>query len=171
MKPNSFAPASPKSTNCCATAAMLARPGSRPPRRTLRRRRQAAIRRAVHVRDLPQRTRHRARRSAGRHDAGAWSPGDELAAEDQLYRDMRAKLEAMGPVNMMALEEYKETAERHTFLETQRTGSDLVDREHDGDHQRDRSDLAAEIRRGIPQDQREFPGDVQETLRRRPRAS
>jgi chromosome segregation protein len=50
--------------------------------------------------------------------------GDELANEDQLYRDMRSKLEAMGPVNMMALEEYKETAERHTFLETQR--KDLI---------------------------------------------
>jgi chromosome segregation protein len=50
--------------------------------------------------------------------------GDELATEDQLYRDMRAKLEAMGPVNMMALEEYKETAERHAFLETQR--KDLI---------------------------------------------
>ncbi len=50
--------------------------------------------------------------------------GDELENEDQLYRDMRAKLEAMGPVNMMALEEYKETAERHGFLETQR--KDLI---------------------------------------------
>ena len=40
--------------------------------------------------------------------------------EDQIYRDMRARLDAMGPVNMMALEEYKETAERHGFLETQR---------------------------------------------------
>jgi chromosome segregation protein len=50
--------------------------------------------------------------------------GDELATADQLYRDMRTKLEAMGPVNMMALEEYKETAERHAFLETQRT--DLI---------------------------------------------
>jgi chromosome segregation protein len=50
--------------------------------------------------------------------------GDELAAEDQVYRDMRTKLEAMGPVNMMALEEYKETAERHSFLETQR--KDLI---------------------------------------------
>ena len=46
--------------------------------------------------------------------------GEQLAAEDQAYREMRAKLEGMGPVNMMALEEYKETAERHTFLETQR---------------------------------------------------
>ena len=50
--------------------------------------------------------------------------GEQLAAEDQLYRDMRSRLEAMGPVNMMALEEYKETAERHTFLETQR--KDLI---------------------------------------------
>ena len=50
--------------------------------------------------------------------------GDELAACDQSYREMRAKLEAMGPVNMMALEEYRETAERHTFLDTQR--KDLI---------------------------------------------
>lgn len=50
--------------------------------------------------------------------------GDELAASDQSYREMRAKLEAMGPVNMMALEEYRETAERHTFLDTQR--KDLI---------------------------------------------
>ena len=42
----------------------------------------------------------------------------------KLYREMRTKLDAMGPVNMMALEEYKETAERHTFLETQR--NDLI---------------------------------------------
>ncbi len=46
--------------------------------------------------------------------------GEELAAEDSLYREMRARLDGMGPVNMMALEEYKETAERHAFLETQR---------------------------------------------------
>jgi len=51
--------------------------------------------------------------------------GDQLAAEDQVYREMRTRLDAMGPVNMMALEEYKETAERHTFLDTQR--KDLLD--------------------------------------------
>jgi chromosome segregation protein len=50
--------------------------------------------------------------------------GEELAACDQAYREMRAKLEAMGPVNMMALEEYRETAERHTFLDGQR--KDLI---------------------------------------------
>jgi chromosome segregation protein len=50
---------------------------------------------------------------------------EQLTVEDQIYRDMRARLDAMGPVNMMALEEYKETAERHAFLETQR--KDLYD--------------------------------------------
>jgi chromosome segregation protein len=51
--------------------------------------------------------------------------GEQLAIEDQAYREMRTRLDNMGPVNMMALEEYKETAERHTFLETQR--QDLLD--------------------------------------------
>jgi len=46
--------------------------------------------------------------------------GETLATEEAMYREMRARLEAMGPVNMMALEEFKETAERHGFLETQR---------------------------------------------------
>jgi chromosome segregation protein len=46
--------------------------------------------------------------------------GEQLAIEDQIYRDMRIRLDAMGPVNMMALEEYKETSERHSFLEIQR---------------------------------------------------
>jgi chromosome segregation protein len=51
--------------------------------------------------------------------------GEQLATEDQAYREMRTRLDAMGPVNMMALEEYKETAERHAFLDTQR--KDLLD--------------------------------------------
>ena len=51
--------------------------------------------------------------------------GEQLTVEDQIYREMRTRLDAMGPVNMMALEEYKETAERHAFLETQR--KDLYD--------------------------------------------
>jgi len=50
---------------------------------------------------------------------------DELVAEDQAHREMRARLDAMGPVNMMALDEYKETAERHEFLATQR--KDLIE--------------------------------------------
>jgi chromosome segregation protein len=51
--------------------------------------------------------------------------GEQLTIEDHAYREMRARLDGMGPVNMMALEEYEETAERHDFLETQR--KDLID--------------------------------------------
>jgi chromosome segregation protein len=51
--------------------------------------------------------------------------GEALVQEDAVYRQMRAHLESMGPVNMMALEEYQETARRHEFLETQR--KDLLD--------------------------------------------
>jgi chromosome segregation protein len=50
---------------------------------------------------------------------------DALATEEEECRGLKQKLEAMGPVNMMALEEYKEASERHGFLETQR--KDLVD--------------------------------------------
>jgi chromosome segregation protein len=51
--------------------------------------------------------------------------GEALVAEEDASRELKRKLEAMGPVNMMALEEYRETAERHEFLETQR--KDLID--------------------------------------------
>jgi len=51
--------------------------------------------------------------------------GDELAAEEETCRALRQRLDQMGPVNMMALDEYKETAARHEFLETQRR--DLIE--------------------------------------------
>ncbi|HET9184308.1 MAG TPA: chromosome segregation protein SMC [Candidatus Angelobacter sp.] len=51
--------------------------------------------------------------------------GEQLATEETAYREMRTKLENMGPVNMMALEEFKETEQRHQFLTAQR--QDLLD--------------------------------------------
>ena len=51
--------------------------------------------------------------------------GDALHTEEEESRALKQKLEAMGPVNMMALEEYNETTTRHSFLETQR--KDLLD--------------------------------------------
>ena len=56
-----------------------------------------------------------------RADAEIVRIADEaLAAEEETCRALRQRIEQMGPVNMMALDEYKETAERHSFLETQR---------------------------------------------------
>ena len=50
---------------------------------------------------------------------------EPLAAEEEVCRTLRQRIEQMGPVNMMALDEYRETAERHAFLETQRR--DLIE--------------------------------------------
>jgi chromosome segregation protein len=50
---------------------------------------------------------------------------EALAEEDGACHALKQRLESMGPVNMMALEEYKEAAQRHEFLETQR--KDLLD--------------------------------------------
>ncbi|MGA9462223.1 MAG: chromosome segregation protein SMC [Terracidiphilus sp.] len=61
-----------------------------------------------------------------RADAGiVHLAGEELTAEETTCRELRQRMDQMGPVNMMALEEYKETAERHGFLEVQR--KDLMD--------------------------------------------
>ncbi len=46
--------------------------------------------------------------------------GDVLNQQEAEARGLKQRLEAMGPVNMMALEEYQETTERHAFLEAQR---------------------------------------------------
>ncbi len=46
--------------------------------------------------------------------------GAVLNEMDAEARGLKQRLEAMGPVNMMALEEYEETTQRHGFLEAQR---------------------------------------------------
>ena len=46
--------------------------------------------------------------------------GAALHEQENEARTLKQRLESMGPVNMMALEEYQETTERHSFLEAQR---------------------------------------------------
>jgi chromosome segregation protein len=50
---------------------------------------------------------------------------EALAEAEEQYRQLRAKLENLGPINMMALEEFEECRTRHEFLEQQR--QDLQD--------------------------------------------
>ncbi|HYL68883.1 MAG TPA: chromosome segregation protein SMC [Candidatus Limnocylindria bacterium] len=50
--------------------------------------------------------------------------GEALVAAETSYNELKARVEAMGPVNMMALEEYKECEERESFLRRER--DDLV---------------------------------------------
>jgi len=54
-----------------------------------------------------------------------WTPdsvlsGEALQAAEAEVRQLKMRLEGLGPVNMMALEELQEAEERFTFLETQR---------------------------------------------------
>jgi chromosome segregation protein len=48
-----------------------------------------------------------------------------VAESERLYQEIRAKIEAMGPVNPQALEEFHEAQQRYDFLNTQR--QDLLD--------------------------------------------
>ncbi len=50
--------------------------------------------------------------------------GEELVAAETSYNEMKARVEAMGPVNMMALEEFQECEQREAFLRRER--DDLV---------------------------------------------
>jgi chromosome segregation protein len=50
--------------------------------------------------------------------------GEELVAAETNYNEMKARVEAMGPVNMMALEEFQECEQRESFLRRER--DDLV---------------------------------------------
>jgi chromosome segregation protein len=51
--------------------------------------------------------------------------GDALAEIEQKCQDVRARIEAMGPVNPQALEEFEEAQKRYDFLNAQR--QDLLD--------------------------------------------
>src|SRR5207249_11786404 len=52
-------------------------------------------------------------------------PPTELEGREQEYRELRDKMDSMGAVNMMAVEEFQEAEERFAFLSTQR--QDLLD--------------------------------------------
>jgi chromosome segregation protein len=50
----------------------------------------------------------------------AFMSGEELAAAEISYREMKERIDAMGAVNMMALEEFNECDQRFTFLTRER---------------------------------------------------
>jgi chromosome segregation protein len=50
----------------------------------------------------------------------AFMSGEELAAAEASYLEMKQRIESMGPVNMMALDEFNECDQRFTFLTRER---------------------------------------------------
>ncbi len=57
--------------------------------------------------------------------AGSEGGGAERMTAEEAIAELREKIDRMGPVNMMAIEQSKELEERHLFLSTQR--QDLID--------------------------------------------
>jgi len=53
------------------------------------------------------------------------APAPERMTAEEAITELRGKIEKIGPVNMMAIEQHRELEERHVFLTTQR--QDLID--------------------------------------------
>jgi chromosome segregation protein len=62
--------------------------------------------------------------ASGEAAIGAAGPAARMTAEEAIA-ELRGKIDKLGPVNMMAIEQFSELETRHTFLTTQR--KDLVD--------------------------------------------
>jgi len=58
-------------------------------------------------------------------EGGEVAPQVSLEETEQRYQEVRARIEALGPVNPQALEEYQEAQQRYEFLNAQR--QDLLD--------------------------------------------
>jgi chromosome segregation protein len=97
----------------------------------LRERRSAIELRLVEVRSDAKRLEETSLRDLNKPIAEIELPeGEPLSAEEldeaqREYESVRMKIENLGPVNILALEEYEEAHQREEFLETQRT--DLID--------------------------------------------
>ena len=63
--------------------------------------------------------------AAGIGDAAPPAAATRSMTPDEMLADLRAKIDKMGPVNMMAIDQFDDLESRHTFLTTQR--KDLID--------------------------------------------
>ncbi|MGH9533679.1 MAG: chromosome segregation protein SMC [Terriglobales bacterium] len=95
-------------------------------------------------------------------EAATPAAAPELLAEwEQAAAGLKAKIENLGPVNMMALEEYQETEQRHQFLAAQR--QDLLDSA--ADTQRAIQEIDAVCRRQFDAAWEQINAHFQETFR------
>ena len=74
-------------------------------------------------RDQPQGTRNSGRGIGRRRRSGAGR--SRVAEAEQKYQEVKARIDALGPVNPQALEEFQEAQQRYDFLNAQR--QDLLD--------------------------------------------
>ena len=97
----------------------------------------------------------------------AFMSGEELAIAEASYREMKERIESMGPVNMMALEEFNECDQRFTFLDARARRLAAIDRGHAAGHRGTRRCHQGKIRASLPRHQQELLRRVPHHLRRR----
>ena len=88
----------------------------------------------------------------------------DLEAMTEELERRRTLLERMGPVNVLAADEYDEQQERHTFLTGQRTDVASSRREPEAHDPRHRQDLLRAFRRRLQRGQRELRPDLHRAL-------
>ena len=91
-----------------------------------------------------------------------------MTAEEAIA-ELRGKIDKLGPVNMMAIEQFDELDTRHTFLTTQR--KDLVDSIAQTNEAIKRIDETthARFREAFTRHQHQLPADLLDAVRRRTR--
>ena len=90
-------------------------------------------------------------------------PARALSAEEAIGT-LRAKIDRLGPVNMMAIEQFDELETRHTFLTHAAQGSARFHRADERGDQAHRRNDAPAVRRGVRGHQPELPGNVQHAV-------
>jgi chromosome segregation protein len=101
-----------------------------------------------------------ARRPEVAEQEAAATASATLTADDAIAA-LRARIDRLGPVNMMAIEQFEELEARHAFLTTQRQGPGRLDRPDRRGDQAHRRDLEGAVPRRVHRDQPELPADLQ----------
>jgi chromosome segregation protein len=85
----------------------------------------APDRRVVEAEEPDEETAAEAEQAASPVEAGPEPAGVDVMTPDEAIAALRTKIDRLGPVNMMAIEQFDELEQRHAFLTKQRT--DLVE--------------------------------------------
>ena len=97
----------------------------------------------------------------------AFMSGEELATAEASYKEMKARIDAMGPVNMMALEEFNECDQRFTFMTPRARRLAAIHYRHQAGHCRTGCRHQGKIRARLSRDQQKFLRRVPHHFRRR----
>ena len=93
--------------------------------------------------------------------------GEALAEAERQYDEIQARIEALGPINPQALEEFQESPAAPRIPERAAAGPDRFHPRHREGHSGNRRSFPPEIRRSFRSHQRQFPRSLPDAVRRR----